>query len=104
MCGWRTVEGDCPDRTCLSHDKEVQEHVKAEIEATRQLYSAEQESLRDDVKRLIAMLEHVRTFIGYARYELEPGEAELGDQFPRQGCADKIIAKIDVSVRGGVEV
>jgi hypothetical protein len=40
-------------------------------------------------------LKWVRTFIEYARYELEPGEQQAGDQFPRQSAADKAMAEID---------
>jgi hypothetical protein len=40
-------------------------------------------------------LQWVRKFIEYARYELEPGEMQLGDQFPRQGDADKAIGILD---------
>lgn len=43
-------------------------------------------------------LQRARTFIAYARYELEPGELQLGDQFPRQGCADKEIARIEAAI------
>lgn len=37
----------------------------------------------------------VRKFVEYARYELQPGEQQVGDQFPRQDAADKAIAKLD---------
>jgi hypothetical protein len=40
-------------------------------------------------------LQWVRKFIEYARYELEPGEMQMGDQFPRQGDADKAIGILD---------
>jgi hypothetical protein len=40
-------------------------------------------------------LRWVRKFIEYARYELQPGEQQVGDQFPRQDAADKAMAKID---------
>jgi hypothetical protein len=47
---------------------------------------------------LLATLKDVRTFIEYARYELEPGEMQSGDQFPRQGCADKRLAKLTEAI------
>jgi hypothetical protein len=40
-------------------------------------------------------LSNARIFIGYARYELEPGKSQLGDQFPRQADADVVLAEID---------
>jgi hypothetical protein len=43
-------------------------------------------------------LRRARTFIQYARYELEPGESQVGDQFPRQGCADKEIARLSAAL------
>lgn len=39
-------------------------------------------------------LRWVKSFIEYARYELQPGESRVGDQFPRQADADKAIATI----------
>jgi hypothetical protein len=47
-------------------------------------------------------LRWVRKFIEYARYELEPGAMQLGDQFPRQADADKAIAVIDAVMESGV--
>jgi hypothetical protein len=44
-------------------------------------------------------LKRARTFIEYARYELEPGKATLGDQFPRQEDADVVLADIAEAIR-----
>lgn len=40
-------------------------------------------------------LQWVKKFIEYARYELQPGEATIGSQFPHQADADKAIATIN---------
>jgi hypothetical protein len=40
-------------------------------------------------------LRWVRSFIEYARYELQPGESQFGDQFPRQADADKAMGILD---------
>jgi hypothetical protein len=48
---------------------------------------------------ILKALNHAIKFIEYARYELEPGELQLGDQFPRQGCADKEIASLKEVVK-----
>ena len=39
-------------------------------------------------------LQWVLKFIEYARYELQPGEAVIGSQFPHQADADKAMALI----------
>ena len=43
-------------------------------------------------------LEWVKSFIEYARYELEPGEMQPGDQFPRQADADKAIRILEKEI------
>jgi hypothetical protein len=43
-------------------------------------------------------LEWVRQFVEYARYVLEPGESQFGDQFPRQADADKAIRILDEEI------
>lgn len=43
-------------------------------------------------------LEWVRQFVEYARYVLEPGERQVGDQFPRQVDADKAIRILDEEI------
>lgn len=40
-------------------------------------------------------LKWLRKFVEYARYELQPGEAKMGSQFPHQADADKAMAMID---------
>ena len=45
-----------------------------------------------------AALRHAKMFIEYARYELEPGPAIPGTQFPTQVCADKEMAAIDTAL------
>jgi hypothetical protein len=44
---------------------------------------------------LRAQIEWVKKFIEYARYELQPGEAKIGSQFPHQADADKAIGILD---------
>jgi hypothetical protein len=56
---------------------------------------AEVAKLRAAQEALRAALTKARTFITYARYELQDGLATLGDQFPRQGDADVVVAQID---------
>jgi hypothetical protein len=51
-----------------------------------------------DVQKLREKLAWVRKFIEYARYELQPGEQQFGDQFPRQDAADKAMAEIDTVI------
>jgi hypothetical protein len=46
-------------------------------------------------QRLVTQLKWVRSFVEYARYVLEPGPRESGDQFPRQLDADKAMAELD---------
>lgn len=50
---------------------------------------------------LCKALEKARTFIEYARYELQDGKAELGDQFPRKADADEAIARINAALLRG---
>lgn len=46
--------------------------------------------------RLIAAkLKWLRSFVVYARYELQPGTSQPGDQFPRQADADRALSEID---------
>ena len=56
------------------------------------------------IEKLEAALRRARCFIEYARYELEPGIAKDGAQFPGQGDADVVMAEIDALApveRGG---
>jgi hypothetical protein len=43
----------------------------------------------------LAALARVRSFIEYARYELQDGPLVLGMQFPTKDCADKVLARLD---------
>lgn len=45
------------------------------------------------------LLKRAKTFIEYARYELQPGLAQIGDQFPRQEDADKVINELAAAIR-----
>lgn len=50
-------------------------------------------SARDEAIRVAeGALSRGKLFIEYARYELEPGKAGIGDQFPRRVDADEHIA------------
>lgn len=75
----------------------VQE-LRLSSDATKWVYV---DALFDAADRLDALaalrpdVAWVRKFIEYARYELEPGESQPFDQFPRQAEADKAMAKLD---------
>ena len=58
--------------------------------------------LEAQIAPLREALSKAKTFIEYARYELEPGEAKLGHQFPNQGDADKVLALIVEALDGNV--
>lgn len=53
---------------------------------------------KESLREALSALSHARMFIEYARYELEPGLATIGDQFPRQEDADKEIKNIDAAI------
>jgi hypothetical protein len=53
------------------------------------------DNLNQELSRLRTALERAITFIKYARYELEPGLATIGDQFPRQEDADKMVKEAE---------
>ncbi len=56
------------------------------------------DSLIADAGRMREALSKARTFIEYARYELEEGMATIGDQFPKQGDADVAMSRIDAAL------
>lgn len=47
---------------------------------------------------LVEALRRAQVFIEYARYELQPGKATIGDQFPRQEDADIVLARIKAAL------
>ena len=47
------------------------------------------------LRALVEDAKWLRKFVEYARYELEPGTQQPGDQFPRQDAADRAIGLID---------
>lgn len=51
-------------------------------------------------RALLGTLEKARDFIEYARHELQPGKATVGDQFPRQVDADNILKMIAIATQG----
>jgi hypothetical protein len=55
----------------------------------------------DTTPALVAALKKAKSFIEYARYELQPGKAQLGDQFPRQDDADAVLGLIEAALREG---
>jgi len=54
-----------------------------------------------EITRTLKDLAWVKKFIEYARYELQPGETQVGDQFPRQADADKAIRILDALLVSG---
>lgn len=67
------------------------------IEGTTKLLREAADAL-SAAQRLREALAKARTFIEYARYELEPGLAQFGDQFPKQEDAYKVMALIDAAL------
>ena len=66
---------------------------------TKLAAEAEKRYAAEDVRdELLAALKKAKTFIYYARYELQPGKAVLGDQFPKQEDADNVTAIIDAAI------
>lgn len=58
----------------------------------------EMKKLQDEGERYREALDSAKTFIEYARYELE-AKLVMGSQFPSQECADKEIAKIQQALK-----
>jgi hypothetical protein len=56
------------------------------------------EVVREQASDLLIALRKAKSFIYYARYELQPGKAVLGDQFPKQEDADNVTALIDAAL------
>jgi hypothetical protein len=52
-------------------------------------------SASDPLVARLRQIKWLRSFIEYARYELQPGEPKIGDQFPRQCEADKALKIVD---------
>jgi len=61
-------------------------------------YVLDNDTLLARVQQLEQALRKARTFIEYARYELEPGPRVFGTQFPTQVCADEEMARIDAAL------
>ena len=57
-----------------------------------QASSVTAETTNDDLRR-------IRSFIEYARYELQPGVAKFGSQFPHQADADEAISRVDSVIK-----
>lgn len=63
----------------------------------------EPDPLAARVHALIAPLRQAKTFIEYARYELQPGKATFPDQFPKQEDADVVIAALEAALAAARE-
>jgi hypothetical protein len=71
-----------------------------DLQQLRERHEALVSALQESVEKLT----WVRKFVEYARYELEPGVMQPGDQFPRQDAADKAVAELDSVIVAITEV
>lgn len=75
---------------------EVSRDLTEEVIALRE----ERRAVLDQINSLVKALGMASLFIKYARYELKPGKATIGDQFPKQEDADEMIATIKQVITG----
>lgn len=92
---------DCIGRAKLREAEVERDEMRAQRDnwadaAARAMDREEAAEQQRDTAR--AALRKARTFIEYARYELEPGPRTFGTQFPTQVCADEELARIDAAL------
>jgi hypothetical protein len=81
-------------RTSHKEDNAVLKLALVEESGYLKRAEAEVARLTQEQANAIVALKKAHTFIEYARYELQPGLATVGDQFPRQQDADVVMALI----------
>lgn len=91
MAFYQTING--------THASQVGHATQPLSEASAGIPSAAPNDSSSPASALYEALKKARTLIEYARYELQPGKATMGSQFPHQEDADVVTAIIDQALQ-----